>query len=113
VQADLQGGVAAHRQADDVRLVDLEMIEHRDRVVAEIFIAVDVRGSRHVRRRIAARGIDDAAMLAREMPHLRLPAAVVAGEFVHEQNRRAAAGFLVIEAHAVFRQGMGHCGAPA
>ena len=54
-------------------------------------IALDVRW--HVRRRIAARVVGDAAVAAREMAHLRLPAAVVAGELVHEHDRRAGCRF--------------------
>jgi hypothetical protein len=35
------------------------------------------------------------------MAYLRLPAAVVAREFMHEDDRRAGAGFLVVELDAV------------
>ena len=41
------------------------------------------------------------------MPHLRLPGAQVAGVFVDEEDRRAGAGLLVIEAHAVIRGRVG------
>ena len=47
-------------------------------------------------------------MPPREEPHLRLPVAVVAGEFVAEQDRRAAAGLLVIEPDVVAGGGVGH-----
>ena len=35
------------------------------------------------------------------MAQLRLPAAGITRKFVHEHDRRAAAGFLVVEFHAV------------
>jgi hypothetical protein len=40
-------------------------------------------------------------MLAAEIPHLRLEAAVVAGIFVHEHDGRARADFLDVELGAV------------
>src|SRR5262245_4138902 len=42
------------------------------------------------------------------MAHLRLPAAAVAGELVHEHDRRSAAGLLVVEFHAVVGAEHGH-----
>ena len=60
-----------------------------------------------VGRRIAARAPGDAAPAAPEMAHLVVPAAVVAAELVDEQDGRAAAGLLVVDARAV-RLGMGH-----
>ena len=44
---------------------------------------------RHVGRRIAALAVGDAAVRPGEMPHLRLPGAVVAGIFMDEDDGRA------------------------
>ena len=66
------------------------------------------RVGRHVGRRIAALAEGDAAMGAGEVPHLRLPGAPVAGIFMHEDDRRAAAGLLIIQPDAVPRADMRH-----
>ena len=95
-----------------MRLVDLQMIQHRDHVVAEFLVAVGVGRRRHVGRRIAARRIGDAAIAPREVAHLRLPGAPVAGELVHEQERRAAARLLVVQAHIVAGGGERHGRSP-
>src|SRR3989454_12777628 len=60
------------------------------------------------RSRKAARIEGDATEVAREKAHLRLPAAIVAGEFMDEQQRHAAARCLVIELDAVLGGGVGH-----
>src|SRR5256885_5503342 len=57
---------------------------------------------------ITARVGGDAAVAAREKAQLRLVAAIVAGEFMHEDDRVAGAGLLVIEADAVIGGDMGH-----
>ena len=101
IERDLQRGVAAHRQTDDMRTFYFEMIEHGDGVAHHVLVAVGVARRRHVGRRIAARGIGDAAVALAEFAELRLPAAMVAGEFVHEQDRRALPRFFVMEPHIV------------
>ena len=68
VEADLERRVGAHRQADQVRFRDSEMIEHGERVSVEVPVVVDLGGSRHIRRRIAARRIGDTAVAARKWP---------------------------------------------
>jgi hypothetical protein len=40
-------------------------------------------------------------MGAREVPHLRLPGTVIAGEFVDKHHRRAGAGLLIIKTGAI------------
>ena len=42
VEADLQRGVGAHREADEMRLVDLEVIEHGERIGVEMLVRVDL-----------------------------------------------------------------------
>ena len=84
-----------------MRLVDLQRIHDGDDVVAEHILGVLVGILRHVGRRVAALAVGDAAVRAGKVPHLRLPGAVVGRVFVHEYNRRAAAGFLDVEFGAV------------
>ena len=91
-----------------MRLVDLEMIEHRERIGVEMLVGVDVGAPRHVGRRIAARRIGDAAVAAREIAHLRLPIGVVGREFVQEEDRRSAPRLLEIEANIILGGGIGH-----
>ena len=80
---------------------DAERVEHAADVVARARLRVALEVLGHVGGRIAARVVGDAAVAAREVAHLRLPAAVVAGELVHEDDRRAAAGLLVVQLDAV------------
>src|SRR5258707_11901615 len=87
---------------------DLQMIEHRERISIEMLVSVDLGGSRHIRRRVAARGIADAAVAAREVTHLRLPIGVVGGEFVQEDDGCSAPRLLEIEPDIVARYGVGH-----
>src|SRR5438046_2703817 len=66
---------------------------------------------RDVGGRIAARVIRDAAIAAREMAQLRLPAAMIARELVDEHDGCARAGFFIVEPHAVVRGNERvHCG---
>jgi hypothetical protein len=51
-------------------------------------------------------------MAPAEEPHLRLPAAVIAGELVHEHDRLALAGVLVIQSHAVVGRCLAHPRSP-
>ena len=100
-EAEMQGGEAAHRQAHDMGLLDLQVIHHRQDVVggAVLRIARGLLG--HVGRRIAAGAEGDAAVALAEMAHLHFPRAVVGRELVHEDDGRAGAGLLVIELHPI------------
>ena len=100
-KAEMQRGEAAHRQADDVRLVDLERVEHRADVVACALLRIALAVLGHVGWRIAARVIGDAAIALAEIPHLQFVRAPVAGEFVDEDDRDAAADFLVKQLNPV------------
>ena len=101
IERDLQRGIAAHGQPDEMRAVDLQMIEHRNRVSHDVHVAVSRRIARHVGRFVSARRVGDAAIALAELAQLRFPAAMVAGELVHEQNRHALADLFVIELHFV------------
>ena len=104
----MQRRQCAHRTPDHMRLVDLQRIQHRADVVAGARLRIHGHVLRHVGGRPAARIEGDASVAPREIAHLRLPAAVVAGKLVHEHDRHAAAGFLVVELHAVVGGEMGH-----
>src|SRR5262249_62130883 len=77
-------------------------------VVSRDVLAVALRVGGNVGGRIAALAEGHAAMRACEVAQLRLPGPVVAGEFVHEHDRRAGADLLVIEAGAVLHGNGGH-----
>ena len=99
--AEMQRREAAHRKAHDMRVVDTEMIEHRQRVVTRDILRIAGFFLRDVGARIPACRIDDATTPPAEMADLWFPRPPVAGEFVDEQDRRPVAGFLVIELHPV------------
>ena len=52
------------------------------------------------------------AVALAEMPHLRFPGTMVAGELMHEDDRYTRAGFLVMQADAVIGRSKGHGGSP-
>src|SRR5450755_2599798 len=91
-----------------MRFGDLQMVEHGQRIGVEMPVGVNVCRRRDVGGRVAARGIGDAAMAAREIPHLRLPVGVVGGKFMQEDDGSPAPGFLEMEADVVACDGMGH-----
>src|SRR5580692_6062825 len=97
----MRRGEGSLRQADHMRRVDLEMVEHVEGIGDGEFLAVHLGPFGYVRAGIAAEGIGDATVLAAEEAHLRLPAPPIAAVFVDEQDGCAAARLLVIELHAV------------
>ena len=100
-QAEMNRRVAAHRAADDVRFSDFQMAHDRRNVVGGDRLRILRYRFRHVGRRIAARIEGDAAIAPAEVTDLRFPGMQIVGEFVHEDNRRAATGFFVIELDSV------------
>jgi hypothetical protein len=96
--------------ADHVRLVDTERIHHRDHVIAGECLRVTRGIGGHVRWRITALAIGYAAVLAAKVAHLRLPAAVVAGIFMHEDDRRSGADRFDVKVDPVRRGDFAHCG---
>ncbi len=111
-EPEMQAGEAAHGEADDVRLVDLERIEHGADVVARPVLRIEFDLARHVRGRIAAGIVRDAPIGAAELAELRLPGAHVAGKFVHEDDRRARPGLLIVQLDLIVRRQMRHDGFP-
>src|SRR6185312_10699508 len=83
--------------SDDISVADAEVMQYRHRIVAREFITVIGIGLRHVRRRIAARVIGDAAIAAGKIPDLAFPFAIIGAVFVNEQDGKAGAGLLVVQ----------------
>src|SRR5204863_7995807 len=106
--ADMQRRKPAHRQADDMGALELQVIEQRDRVVARMLLRIAAAVLRHLGRRKAARVVGDAAEVAGKEAKLGLPAPVVAGELVDENDGRAVARLLVVQTGRVPRDCMGH-----
>src|SRR6266446_6522360 len=100
-QAKMHGAEAAHRKPHYMRLVDVQRVEHGNGIVGSDGLRMGVDAVRHVRRRIAACGIGDASVTAAEKAQLRLPACVIAAEFMNEKDRRALARLLHMELHAI------------
>jgi len=108
IERDLQHGISAHRQADKVRLRDLQMIENRDRIPHDMAIAICVGIVRNIGRLVPSGIIGDAAITLAERAQLRLPAAMIAREFVHEKDRSALPHLFVVKVHFVGRQCIRH-----
>src|SRR5579872_7217798 len=95
--ADMQSCVSAHGVANYMSALDLQCIENGDDIGSRMVLTIGLRILGHIRRRIAARCECDASMHARQMSYLGFPCPVVAGKFVHEENRNARACFLDME----------------
>src|SRR6266852_458702 len=97
VKAYSQERVAAHREAADVSLRDPQAVEHAPDVLGRALLRVRLYVVENVRRRIAARVEGDRAVAAGEEAHLEMPAPVIAGELVDEDQRQALPRFLVVD----------------
>jgi hypothetical protein len=93
----MECGESAHRVTDDVRLLDLQGVHHRDHIVARDILTVFRTIVRNIGWWIPTLAIGDATVRAGEVPHLHLPRAVVAGKLMNENNWRAYARFLVVK----------------
>src|SRR6185369_14312879 len=91
-----------------MRLLNFQVVEHSERIAVKMLVGVGLGGRRHIRGRVAARGIGNAAVPAREITHLRFPIGVVGREFVQEDNGCSLACLLEIKADIVGRYGVGH-----
>jgi len=107
MQPDLKRRIGPHREPDQMRVFDSEMIKHRKRIVPEVLVGESVR-SGDLGRRIASRRIGDAAVTAREVTHLRLPARVIGCELVQEQDWRTSSGFFIVETRGIPRSSVRH-----
>jgi pimeloyl-ACP methyl ester carboxylesterase len=86
MDAEMQGGVAAHRMADDMSFLDSQSIENGGDIGARYVLTITVGLFRHTGWRIPALTKSDASMRAGEIPELRLLCPVVPGEFVNEND---------------------------
>ena len=102
----------AHRDADDMRLVDPERVEHGADVVAGAVLRVARRLFGHVRGRVAAGVVGDAAVAPPEIAHLPFIAAVIVGEFMDKDDRRPRPGLLVIKPHTIIGRKLWHRSLP-
>ena len=89
-------------------MLTLEVAQHIGNIIDSNAPRVFAARLRHFRRRITA-GIEcDASVTAGEESHLRFPAARIAREFVHENQRRTFAGFVIVKPCVVAGNGVGH-----
>src|SRR4029077_8924195 len=87
--------VAAHREAADVGLGNLQVIEDSQDVVGGAILRVGGGRVGHVGGRIAPRVVGDGAVASGEEAHLQVPALVVARDLVNEDQGGALARLLV------------------
>ncbi len=106
-QTELQHGIAAHAQPNEMRPFNAEGTHHRRDIVTGKFPAVLIEALGHIARWIAARIVGDATITSREVPHLGFPLAMIGAEFVDKHNRISAPGVLVMQLDAVSIDG-GH-----
>src|SRR5690606_40031975 len=84
-----------------MRLIDVQGPQHRDDVVRGTILRIGLGIGGYGGRGKAGGGIGDAPVAPREVPHLPLPAPIIATEFVGEDDGRAGAALLVIEIYGV------------
>ncbi len=82
-------------------LADREPVEHGTDVVARLVLGISLAILGDVGGRIAACIEGDTAIAAGKVAQLRLPAAMVTGKLVHEDDRRPATGLLEIKLHPI------------
>ena len=84
-----------------MRAGDAQAVQHGHRVGGGDGLGVAREVAGHVGGRVAAGGVDDAAVAAGEETQLRLPARMVAAELMDEQNGRAFAHLFHVQPGAV------------
>ena len=112
-KSDVEGAEAAHREADDVGLCDPQVIEDGDGIGDGAGLRVRGLVAGHIGGRVAAGVVGDAAIAPAEGADLGLPAAIVAGELMDEEQRRPRAGLFVVELHAIVGVREGHADSPS
>ena len=103
MQTKVQASKSAHGQAHQVGLLNLQPIHHTAQVLPNALLRIVGPLCRHIRRRITACTVNNAAVAAREEPDLRLPTAVIPRKLVHKYQGGAAAGFFVMQLNAIVR----------
>ena len=102
-QSEVQHDAAAHREADEVRLADLEVRHQSMQVGNQQVLRVGLHVGRNRGWWEAALTVRNAAVQAVEGADLGLPGAIVARELVAEDHRESAPRVLVIQLHSVHR----------
>ena len=82
----MQSCKAAHREANNVRFIDGERIHYRADVVTSTRLGVLLLRTRDFGLRPASCIISDCPMSTGEIPHLRLPTAMVTSKFVDKDD---------------------------
>ena len=108
-QAEVQRRVAAHAQPADMGAFDAEGVQESANVLGGLLLGIRRGVLGHVRGRIASRVEGDGPVAPRQEPHLQVPARIVAGELVDEDEGRALPRLLVEKIDAV-HAGFGHGG---
>src|SRR6266511_3009249 len=85
-EAEVECREAADGKSDDMSFVDFQRVEHGTNVVARTILRITLSIRRHVRGRITPRVVGDAPIAAGKIANLRFPRAIVAGEFMHEDD---------------------------
>jgi hypothetical protein len=96
------------RQAHHVGALRAEAVQDGDRIGDRPRLAIGGGIGGNVGGRVPARGVREAPVGTGEVPDLRLPASVVAGELVDEQQRRSGAGGFRVQRDAVVGVDHGH-----
>src|SRR5262245_56657524 len=78
------------------------------KVVQRTILLITLSIRRHVRRRITPCIVSDALIAAGKIANLRFPRTIVAGEFMHKDDRNARSAVLIVEFHAVVGSQMRH-----
>ena len=99
--AEVHRGKATHRQADDVRFGDFQVVKNVLGVIDGAALAVFFQVVRYLRWRITARAERDAAIAPAEVANLRFPGAMVAGKLVDEDDGDTAPRFLEVQLYAI------------
>ena len=101
VDGHVKRGVGAHGMAHDVGLLQTQTVEHGHDVVPGRVLTVRFGRLGNAGRQVAAGVEGDAAVGAREEPHLGLEASMVARELVDEDDGDATARFFIVETGTV------------
>ncbi len=102
-ERELQGRGRTHRDADDMRILETEPVEHRADIARGDVLRIRGDRRRYVGGRIAALAIGDTAPRVLPRRDLQIEGAAGAGELVDKDDRRRALGAaaLGIKLHAV------------
>src|SRR5713101_3263376 len=108
----MQGRQPAHRNTNDMGLVDSQAVQHRTNVVARPLLRILLLVVGDIGWRIAACVVSDTSIAAGKIPDLRLVAAMVAAKFMHKYDGESFTRLFVIEFDAVVGSNIRHNRSP-